>query len=717
MLELIIKNGLFFDGLGTPPRRCDMGIQDGKVAALAPCLSQPAREVRDASDLWITPGFVDIHTHYDLEVEMAPGLQESVQHGVTTVIMGNCSLSITLGDPTTLANMFQRVETLPTVLLHKWMQTAVAWHTPQEYVDHLRTLPLGPNVAAFLGHSALRAHVMGLERSLHAHADTAELTAMRRLARAALEAGCIGISLDMLPWHRMSGVFCGRPLPSHHASWQEYQMLAELCREYDAVVQVTPNPQNLWSLVAIIRMGQGLTHRPLRLTVLSALDAVVDRRLWRVFAPLLFFCNTLLRGNVRFQTIPEPFTIYADGPITPLFEEFPSGVQLNNCPSRQARQELWSTPGFRDQFRREWLAGWRKTFHRDLECMDIVRCPDSRLVGTSFAVWAQGLGRDVVDVFMDLLTQYDTDLRWVATGANDRLAPRLALLRQPYILPGFSDAGAHVQNLGYYDGAISLLKQAVTTGFLTPEQAVARVTGEPAHWFRLNTGVLRLGAKADFLLLRPEALRAPLSPQVAIHDPLLDGATRMVKRGSQQLLEAVYIGGTPVLQQGQVLETLGREPCGTVLTLSATSRTQSMIRSIARHCINAKIVDHPFTDYWDVFVLKHQNPYNIALHVLGVLIFYGLLLGARLLHTPWLLWCLPLSQFVGLLGHYSFERSHIDWRDAVFSWRASRCLNKMFYRVMTGQYGDDMRRALAALQTYQQSGQAVSTAPEHNVEA
>ena len=106
-------------------------------------------------------------------------------------------------------------------------------------------------------------------------------------------------------------------------------------------------------------MSQGLTHQPLRLTVLSALDSVVDRRLWRVFTPLLFFCNILLRGNMRFQTIPEPFTVYADGPITPLFEEFPSGVQLNNCPSRTARQELWSTPGFRHQFRREWLAGCR----------------------------------------------------------------------------------------------------------------------------------------------------------------------------------------------------------------------------------------------------------------------------------------------------------------------------------------------------------------------
>src|SRR5262245_18001415 len=117
-------------------------------------------------------------------------------------------------------------------------------------------------------------------------------------------------------------------------------------------------------------------------------------------------------------------------------------------------------------------------------------------------------------------------------------------MSQEFILPGFTDARAHVQSLDYYDSAISLLKQAVTTGFMPVERAVSRVTSEPARWFRLDAGTLKVGARADLLLINPDHLRAPISQQVEIEDQALDGAIRMVKRGSEQIVEAVYINGT-----------------------------------------------------------------------------------------------------------------------------------------------------------------------------
>src|SRR5258708_18848488 len=159
--------------------------------------------------------------------------------------------------------------------------------------------------------------------------------------------------------------------------------------------------------------------------------------------------------------------------------------------------------------------------------MRVVGCPDSSLVNRTIAQAARVAGQEATGFFMDLLEQYDTDLRWVATGANDRLPQRLALMRQPYVLPGFTDAGAHVRNLGYYDGALSLLKQAASTGFMSMERAVARVTGEAARWFCIDAGVLRIGAKADFVLIDPEHLQTPISDQVEFSDPVLDGAVRM----------------------------------------------------------------------------------------------------------------------------------------------------------------------------------------------
>jgi hypothetical protein len=117
--------------------------------------------------------------------------------------------------------------------------------------------------------------------------------------------------------------------------------------------------------------------------------------------------------------------------------------------------------------------------------------------------------------------------------------------------------------------------------------------------------------------------------------------------------------------------------------------------------INAQILDHPFTDYWDIFVLKHQHPINIALHVIGILFFYSLLFAIGKSQNYWLLLGLPLTQLIGLAGHFLFERSHIDLQDAVFSWRASFCLGRMLFRVLSGKYREDIRQRQEILRQYQ----------------
>lgn len=680
MLDLLIRNATLFDGTGEPARRADVAIEDGRIAAIDARIEAAAGEVRDADGLWLTPGFLDIHTHYDLEVELAPGLAESVRHGVTTVVMGHCSLSLTMGEPQMLADIFQRVENFPPRLIRKWLARAMSWQSPREYLEHLGTLPLGPNVAPMLGHSALRAEVMGLERSLHAHATGDDLNSMRRLAEEALDAGCIGISVDMVPWHMMSGRFRGRTIPSQHADFREYAMLAGVCRERDVVFQVTPNPQRPVSFANILRLSRGGTKLPLRATVLSALDSVVDRRLWRLFPATLFVMNRLLGCNLRFQTLTEPFTVYSDGPVTPLFEEFAAGVRLNDCETSEERRALWRDPAFRREFARQWRTAHR-TFHRRLELMTIVACPDASLVGTTF--------RDL-EQFMNLLERYDTELRWVSTGANDREAVRDALMRHPHILPGFSDSGAHVRNMAFYDSSLSLLRQAATRGVMPVERAIERVTGEPARWYGLDRGIIRRGARADLVLLRPEGLRSPLPPMLELEDPLLDGAPRMVKRGSSSIVDTVFIDGRAVVRDGVPQPLLGRERTGEVLTIATPAQ-----RADTAARLRIDDAPHPFTDYWDVFVLKHRHPANIALHVLGVVLFYGIAIAALATRNAWLLLALPSSQLAGLLGHALFERSPIDIRDAVFSTRASRCLNRMFVRVLTGRYADDIRERLA----------------------
>lgn len=116
-----------------------------------------------------------------------------------------------------------------------------------------------------------------------------------------------------------------------------------------------------------------------------------------------------------------------------------------------------------------------------------------------------------------------------------------------------------------------------------------------------------------------------------------------------------------------------------------------------RNRIGQHVTDHPFDDYWDVFVYKHRDPRNLAAHCVGVVMMHAGLWGALALGNPWLLGLIPASQVLGLLGHWCFEQTHIDARDAVFSWRATNSLNRMFVAVARGRYGAEVRRVEEAL--------------------
>jgi N-acyl-D-aspartate/D-glutamate deacylase len=715
--DLVLRNGLVFDGFNEG-RFSDVAVHEGRIVALGENLQVEASREFDASKLWITPGFVDIHTHYDLEVELAPSLSESVRHGVTSVVMGGCSLSTVFGEPVDLAYIFSRVETLPSSLIASWLKTAQCWTSPFEYFEHLRTLQLGPNVACMLGHSALRVQVMGLKRSISEHATAAEIEQMRLLATAALDAGCIGISIDMVHWHKISGPFAGQALPSHHAAFAEYKMLADLCRSYDAVFQVTPNPQNPWSLFDILRLSPGVWRAPLRCTILAALDMSTAPHLWRVYSLLLFVCNSLLGCNIRFQTLAEPFVIYADGWLTPFFEEFSAGVKLNNCETRAERMALWSQSGFKQEFKKSWLGGFPRTFHRNFDLMTIAGAPDQSLVGKTIGGAAVDASCDPLDYFIELLEKYDDALRWFACNANQRPHIRHKLMSHPHILPGFSDAGAHSRNLAFFDNSLSVLRQAVSSEFMPFHRAVARVTSEPARWFNLDGGCIKVGVKADLVVLNPEKLRTSI-PSPSLHvDSVLRGASRMVKRDDEAAVSAVFIKGNEVVRAGAPLPNLSEQQHGDVLL--QVNRTGSQQEALERYR-NRISFDSSYGDddmyvdfnpgrpvtrsrqsislydsvksYWPIFLLKHQHPANVAMHCFAFVLMYAIAGVALIQHKYWMLLLMPLSQGTGLLGHWLFEPTPIDQRDTIFSWRAFASLHLMFFSVLTGRYSSQLTQA------------------------
>jgi N-acyl-D-aspartate/D-glutamate deacylase len=569
-VDLVIENGLVFDGLGGPPRSCHVGIQGSTVAALseAPLPRTPATRVIDARGHWVVPGFIDLHTHYDAEVELAPSLSESVRHGVTTVALGSCSLSLALGTPEDLADMFCRVEAIPYDTVRALLEERKDWETLGEYLEHLDSLPLGPNVASFLGHSALRAHVMGIHRSLdRRERPTAdELSRMEALVREGLDLGYLGLSVQTLKWDKMGGSrdIRSRPLPSTFAHWSEYRRLTRLLRERGRIFQGVPNVSTKVNVVLFMLESIGLLRKPLKTTIISMMDPRASRGIHRLVGVLSRAVNRLLGGDFRWQALPEIFDLWADGIDLVVFEEFGAGTAALHLQDAASRAELMKDAAYRERFRREWTSRWLpKAFHRDFNQSEILQCPDRSLEGKSFAQVAQEQGRHVVDVFLDLVATHGNALRWYTVMANDRPEELDFICQHPDVLIGFSDAGAHLRNMAHYNFPLRLLRrvrEAERRGrpFMSLERAVHRVTGEIAQWMGMDAGVLAQGKRADVVVVNPEGLDAPLD--AATESPMenFGGFVRLVNR-NDSVVKAVLISGREAVRDGAVTPELGHQ--------------------------------------------------------------------------------------------------------------------------------------------------------------
>ncbi len=569
MQTTIIRNGLYFDGTGAKGIKKDIIIKDGKIDHVldkAPAIDG-AKEI-DATGKWITPGLLDIHAHYDAEVEVLPALEESIRHGVTTVVIGNCSLSAALGKDTEIVDLFARVENIPAKVLSHWMLGNINWKSVTEYYQHLDTVPVGPNVATFLGHSNLRMHVMGLERSFtQKEASEEELKKMEAIVEEAIQAGYLGVSIDMLPFHRWAGVyspkFTGYSVPSQLASKSEYKRLSNVLRKHNRVLQITPNAVDKTSFATILRLSQGgFFKKTLKTTIVAALDLKSNEKIYNLLKLLGFIGNDILRANMKFQTLSVPFMNYGDGPVTPLFEEFPSMIKAISATEAE-RKAMFKSPDFRKQFVKEWNHKAASVFPRALKEMWVVNSPVPSHIGKNFEQIAKEAGKDPVEHFMDLLEEYDTHIRWKCETSNHRESVRMELLSSKHCFPGFNDSGAHNLNMAFHDGGLQLLRQALNHPDIMPiETAIHRLTKEPADFLGIDAGDISVGKRADLIIIDPTRLESDLNTEpVEDYHPQFEGSYRLIKR-SGKVVQHVFINGNEAYTNNGVVafhEDLGKK--------------------------------------------------------------------------------------------------------------------------------------------------------------
>jgi len=572
--DTIIRGGRWFDGTGAPSAVRNIGIRGGRIAAITPDeLETGSAEVIDATGRWVLPGMVDIHTHYDIEVLAGPGLEESVRHGVTTIMIGSCSLSTIHVGGVDAGDLFGRVEAIPREHVIAAINDTKDWNTAEQYILALENRPLGPNLAAFIGHSDMRTATMGLDRATRKdeRPTGAEQARMERMLAEALDAGFVGMSSQQLLFDKIDGETCrSRTLPSTYARPRELRRLKSALRRRRRVLQSGPDIQNPLNLASQIAQSLPMLRRKLKTSLLSAADVKSNPFAIAVLGPLARLVNRF-GADFRWQHLPVPFEVYADGIDLVVFEEFGSGAAALHLRDEVERNALLSDEGYRRRFRQDYDRRFgMRVWHRDFFDAEIVACPDDSVIGKSFGqVGLERGGLHPVDAFLDLVVEHGTKVRWRTTISNHRPEVLKKLARDPGIQIGFSDAGAHLRNMAFYNFGLRLLRHVLDAQrhgepFMTVEQAVHRLTGELADWYRIDAGHLRIGDRADVVVIDPDRLDSTLDDYAEAPVPQYAGLPRMVNR-NDPAVPLVLIAGRAVVRDGVPTDVLGAERTGSFL--------------------------------------------------------------------------------------------------------------------------------------------------------
>ena len=618
VIDTLIKNAKVFNN-GEDAVIEDVAVSNGRVVARGANLEpKSASRVIDATGLWLMPGLFDIHTHYDLELEVAPGLPESTRHGTTSVVIANCSLGLAFGsqrdgtnDP--IVSCYARVENIPKSVL-KSCADNITWDNPRDYLDHLETLNLGPNVAVLFPHSMLRIDAMGFDNSVTRDPSKKEIGNMKETLKKALKSGYAGFSTDALPFHYLAAQpHCEKTIPTQFAKYNELKQLAQVVREQESTWQATPPKDSVFGTLRTFLLTSGRLHgKPLRTTVVAALDIANNWKLSRMVKTLSGLLNSkLIQGDFHMQALGAPFKIWSDGAITPIAEEIPELRRLNetDLEDRETRRMIMNEPEYIKLFKSMWMRGkqgWNLdrlkrilniedfAFNRTLADMTVDRCPqknwqgmdfqslfdrvlsikqnqfddvltkaEEKLVKTDF-FWVADEG----DFMLQMLRTFDTDLSWSTVTANRDLKVVRELLMDPKLLPGFNDSGAHLTNMAFYDVNLRSLQLAAEGGDEDVAYMVKRLTKDAADVFGVAGGTIYEGDVADLILIDPKKLQDYDGEKNVQRVHREEFKHEQLVNRSDDVVPLVMIGGHTAWENNNFDSDLGQKPMGRLLRAS-----------------------------------------------------------------------------------------------------------------------------------------------------
>ncbi len=530
MLDYVIRNGLVVDGTGSPGRRADVGVKDGRIVAVGEVTDRGTTEL-DAEGLVVVPGIVDPHTHYDAQLFWDPTASPSNLHGVTTVIGGNCGFTlapIKEQDHDYIRRMMAKVEGMPLVALEDGLPWD--WTSFGEYLARLEGR-LGVNVGFLVGHCALRRWVMGSQRAAEVASDE-EIAEMTRLLAESLEAGGLGFSSSQSRTHSDGD---GNPISSRNADRREMLAFCEVVRDHPGTTleYITNGCLDTFSDDEIDLMVAMTTtaHRPLNwnlLTIDSRAPEKTARQLEASAAAaraggkvVALTMPTLVPMNMSFRTHCALFLIPGWGDVMGLPAE--QRIEQLRDPAVRARLDEAAHSEAAGVFRR--LSHWA-----------------NYIIGDTYAPVNEGLswrdvgsiaaeqGKEPFDALLDLVIA--DDLRTVlwpkaSDGDDASWRARVEVWENPGAMIGGSDAGAHLDRMCGSNYPTSFLGDCLRNRKLVPlERAVQMMTTEPAALFGIHDrGRIAEGLCADLFVFDPQTVGS--EPATLVHD-LPGGSPRLV---------------------------------------------------------------------------------------------------------------------------------------------------------------------------------------------
>lgn len=574
--DVVIRGGRVIDGTLMPSFIGDIAIKDGKIAEVG-TVAGKGREEIDATGLIVAPGFVDNHTHYDAQLNWDPYASQSCWHGITTVVIGLCGFGFAPCRPQDRERAMlrmTRVEAIPYEAMKLGMRWD--WVTQREFLESYERAGIGVNVASYIPHSAIRAYVMGEEDNKRTKPTAEEMEQMKALVREGYRAGAIGLSTDK---NLIDRDFDGSMLPSTIAEQSELEELVSVAREFNVgSMEITPENMHIDDKdIELLKRLAEVSGRPVIHNTLiesahlpgawrRALDRIEEaNKKYRIYATAVCHGIGSLFNLLEYN----------------LFDDMPEWNKALACPLDQRIENL-KNPAVRAKLahdvehylNRVWSGRWNR--------MKVQESEFPQYVDRYISEIAEAEGKTPLDAFCDIaVAEGLRTMFYIEDQINSDDEANKEIFKNPYVIPGASDGGAHTQflSMGKYPTVV-LSRWVRDEKVMSLEEAHWRLSNFAASSIGLEgVGTLERGRPADIVVYDLQNLA--VTPDRPYYDPVPGGGKRLIERatgyrwilvnGVVTFVDGECTGKLP----GRVIRTASYEPraAGTPATASESPRS------------------------------------------------------------------------------------------------------------------------------------------------